>query len=126
MPTQTRFIAALELALIFPAALFMTALLGRNLQPQHYELAVTAQRIVMWYSARMWTLWVLLLALPIAVLFIGCSTMLRVWKRNAELANASRPSLAEFREQPAALFLAATTLTAAGIVAIVILHMLAN
>jgi hypothetical protein len=47
--TTRRWIAATELTLIFPAALFMTALFVRNLQPQQYEPAHTAQQIVMWY-----------------------------------------------------------------------------
>ena len=68
MRTLTRVVAAMQLALIFPAALFMTSVLvGAGDAPQ-YDLAHIAQRIVMWYSARMWTLWLLLLALPFAVL----------------------------------------------------------
>ena len=43
-----RALAATELALIFPAALFMTALFVRNLQPPQYEPAHTAERIVTW------------------------------------------------------------------------------
>jgi hypothetical protein len=58
--------AALDSVLIAPAVLFMTALAIRNLPLS--EVANTGQRIVMWYSGRMWTLWVLLLALPFAVL----------------------------------------------------------
>lgn len=46
-----RAIAVTELALVFPAALFMTALFGRNLQPQQYEPARSAERIVAWYAA---------------------------------------------------------------------------
>ena len=126
MRILTRVIAALELVLIFPAALFMTALVVRNLQPLQYEPAHTAERIVLWYSGQMWTLWVLLLALPFAVLVIGCSTLLRDWNRDVALPNMARQSLAVMRAHPATLFVAATTLTAAGILAIVVLHMLAN
>jgi hypothetical protein len=126
MPSRTRVIAAIELALIFPAALFMTALVVRNLQPLQYDPAHTAQRIVMWYSARMWTLWVLLLALPFAVLVSGCATLLRSWTRHVELPHTARQALALIRAPLATLFVAAMTLTAAGILAIVVLHMLAN
>ena len=73
-----RAIAASELLLIFPAALFMTALFVRNLQPQQYEPAHTAQRIVDWYAVRPRTgLWGLLIALPLAVLLTGGGTLLR-------------------------------------------------
>lgn len=126
MRTLTRVIAALELVLIFPAALFMIALVVRNLGPLQYEPAQTAQRIVMWYSTQMWTLWVLLLALPFAVLVTGCGTLLRDWSRDVKLPNTARQSRAVIRAHPETLFVAATTLAAAGILVIVVLHMLAN
>jgi len=125
MRTQTRFVAAMQLALIFPAALFMTAVLvGAGGAPQ-YDLARTAHRIVMWYSARMWTLWLLLLALPFAVLASGAVMLLHRWKR--DVPHEARQSLATMIPAPlATLLVAGTTLTSAGILAIVVLHMLAN
>lgn len=127
MRTLTRIVAAMQLALIFPAALFLTAVLvGAGDAPQ-YDLARIAQRIVMWYSARMWTLWLLLLALPFAVLISGSLTLVRTWDRDVEPPRAARQSLATMIPAPlAALFVAGTTLTSAGILAIVVLHMLAN
>jgi hypothetical protein len=103
----------------------MTALVVRNLRPLQYEPAHTAQRIVMWYSGQMWTLWVLLLALPFTMLVTGCATLLRGRNRDLELPNTPHRSLAVFRT-PATLFVAATTLAAAAILVIVVLHMLAN
>ena len=44
MVTIRRAIAAMELLLIFPAALFMAALVVRRLQPLQYEPAHAAQR----------------------------------------------------------------------------------
>ena len=126
MNTIKRAIAATELLLIFPAALFMTALFVRNLQPQQYEPAHTAQQIVMWYAGRQWTLWVLLIALPFAVLVTGCATLLRSWNDDVELPHAARQTLAAIRAHLATLFVAAATLTAGGVLVIVILHMLAN
>jgi hypothetical protein len=122
MRWPTRIIAFFELLLISPAALFMTALVLRNLQS---EPAHTAQRIVMWYAGRMWTLWVLLLALPFTVLVTGA---LLLHGRSRDLAPPNTPwrSLAMLRAHPASLFVAATTLMAASVLAIVVLHMLAN
>ena len=114
-------VVALDLVLIFPAALFMAALVIRNL-PLH-EMANNAQQIVTWYAGRIWTLWVLLLALPFVVLITGCAALFRDWM---EMPNAARQPLAIIRAQPASLFIAVLTLTAAGILAIVVLHMLAN
>ena len=122
VPVRLRIIAALELALIFPAALFMAALVVRSSGPLGYEPAHSAQQLVMWYAGRMWTLWVLLLALPFAVLLIGCVTLYR----DAELLHSARQSLSMLRGQLATLLVAGTTLAAMGILAIVILHMLAN
>jgi hypothetical protein len=59
----SRVVAAMQLVLIFPAALFMTAVVLRNVETLHDR----AQRIVMLYAGRVWTLWVLLLALPLCV-----------------------------------------------------------
>jgi ABC-type Fe3+ transport system permease subunit len=104
----------------------MTALVLRSLQPLQNEPAHSAQQLVMWYAGRIWTLWVLLLALPLAVLVTGCATLLRGWNRDTALMQTVRQSLAEIRAHVATLFVAATTLAAAGILAIVVLHMLAN
>ena len=109
------FAAVLGFALIFPALLFMAALVIRNLPPQ--EIANGAQRIVKWYAGRLWTLWVLLLALPFVVLITGCLAFFRT-QRNNGLALSVR--------SPAHLCIAAMTLSAAGILVIVVLHMLAN
>jgi hypothetical protein len=123
----TRVIAVMQVSLILPAALFLTAVLvGAGDAPQ-YGLARIAQQIVSWYAARIWTLWLLLLALPGAVLLSGCVTLLRSWNRRAPLPRAPRPSLAIMIPAPiATLFVAGTTLTSAAILAIVVLHMLAN
>lgn len=123
---RTRIIAVLEVVLILPAALFMTALVLRNLQPPQYESAHIAQKLVMWYAGRMWTLWVLLLGLPLTVLLSGCAALLRSWNRDIVLPLTARQSLAMVRAHLATLFIAATTLIAGVILAIVVLHVLAN
>ncbi len=123
MNTFKRAIAAIELLLIFPAALFMTALFVRNLQPLQYEPARTAERIVTWYSVRPRVgLWILLMALPLAVLVTGCGTLLRSWNTDADLRQAARQTLAAIRAHLAMLLVAAATLAAGGILAIVALH----
>src|SRR6478609_9425462 len=85
-----RSVAALELLFVFPAVLFMCALFARSLQPLQYEPAHTAQRIVDWYAATPHVgLWVLLMALPLGVLLIGSATLVREWRRNEGLRDAS-------------------------------------
>ena len=127
MNIAKRAIAATELLLIFPAALFMTALFVRNLQPLQYEPAHTAQRIVTWYAARPRIgLWVLLIALPLAVLVTGCGTLLRRWNHEVELRQAAWQTLAAIRAHLATLLVAGATLTAGAVLAIVALHMLTD
>lgn len=121
-----RFVAAMQVSLLFPAALFLTAVLVAAGAAPQYELARLAQRIVMWYSTRMWTLWSLLLALPLAVLIAGCVTLRRSWKGHSEPPMAGPQSLAMIPAPLATLFVAGTTLASAGILAVVVLHMLAN
>lgn len=118
-------VAATELLLVFPAALFMTALFVRNLQPQQYEPAHTAQRIVDWYAASPHVgLWVLLIALPLVVLFLGVVTLARNWKADAELRQAAQQVAQNIRGHVATLLVTLATLTAAGILAIVALHLI--
>jgi hypothetical protein len=110
MNTNKRTMAVMALVLIFPAALFMLALLARQLQPLQYG----AQQIVMWYAYRGWTLWILLLGLPLIVLIMGCITLLQNWNAVIE------------RSQLATLTIATTTFVAGMALAVVTLHMLMN
>jgi hypothetical protein len=113
---RTHHLTAIELLLIAPAGLFMTALLVRSLQPLQNQLAQSANDLIQWYAARMWTLWVLLLALPFTALGLGC----------AALMNRHEAGEAHSLPLHTMLPVAAVTAIAAAILAIVILHMLAN
>lgn len=126
MNTSKPVIAATQLLLIFPAVLFMGALVVRNLLPLQNEPAHTAQRIVMWYAVRQWTLWVLLIALPFAVLVTGCITLARNWSEDVQLSQAAQQTLVAIHTHRVMLLVAATTLTAGAVLAIVVIHMLAN
>jgi Carboxypeptidase regulatory-like domain len=89
--TKERLVAASQLVLISPAALFMGSLIVRNVSLLQDESAHTAQQIVMWYSGRMWTLWALLIALPLSVLVTGCILFARC-SNYLRLPQASRIS----------------------------------
>jgi hypothetical protein len=120
-----RALAAAHLLLISPALLFLVAVIVQGLQPLQKEPG-TAQHIVMWYAERMWTLWVLLLALPLAVLISGCISLRRNSSRKTQVASLPEKALTALRPAGAKTSVAVTTATAAVIVGIVILHMLAN
>ncbi len=126
MSTNRSIIAATELVLIFPAALFLTAVVAQDLQPLQYEPAHTAQQIVTWYSVRLWTLWVLLISLPLAALLTGCVTLLRNSNGGAEERQTGRQPSAAIRTHLPTRIIAGATLAAGLILAVVVLHMLAN
>ena len=120
-----RALAAAQLLLMFPAILFMGSLVVRQLSPLQHEPAHTAHRIVMWYAERMWTLWTLLITLPLAVLVTGCVTLLRSWSNVPELHGARQGLAAMYADRPI-LCVAMMTLTAGVVLAIVAMHMAAN
>jgi hypothetical protein len=124
MKTVKRIVAATELLLVFPALLFMSALIIRNQQPMQYEPARSAQRIVTWYAERQWTLWVLLIALPLAVLVGGCATLLWRWQDEVELREVTRQTLSAIGRHLSTLLIAAATVVAGGILSIVAVHVL--
>jgi hypothetical protein len=124
-PTR-RAIAATQALLIFPAILFMCALILRQMSPLQHEPAYTSQQIVMWYAGRMWTLWVLLITLPLAVVVTGCLTFLRSWNKDRELPRNMQEWSSAIHADPVMLFVGALTLTAGVVLAIVAVHMAAN
>jgi hypothetical protein len=127
MPTIRRYIATLEFLFIFPASLFMIALFVREIQPPQYEPAQTARRLVDWFAARpLLGLDVLLIALPFAALVIGAATVLRTWRTDAQLRDAAVQTLAAVHAHVAALLILLATLIAAGILAIVALHVITD
>jgi len=121
-----RALAAAQLLLMFPAILFMGALVVRQLSPLPHEPAHTAHRIVMWYAGRMWTLWALLITLPLVVLVTGCVTLLRSWSNVPELPYRAQQGLAAIYADRPMLCIAMMTLTAGVVLAIVAMHMAAN
>jgi len=123
MNTNKHYVAVMEVLLILPAALFMAALVIRELPLSGLDVA--AQRAVMWYAERQWTLWLLLVTLPLVVLLVGCATLLQGCDAD-RLRTAVRKPLAAISTDVTSIFIAALTFVAAVILAIVGLHILAN
>jgi hypothetical protein len=121
---RIRIAAFLQLMLIFPAALFMASLVVRSLEPLKYQPAHTAQQIVMWYAERLWTLEVLLFALPCVALLIG-SAALRSRNRDTEQFETQRWLASDRPHWPMRL-VSVTTVASAGILAIVCFHVLTH
>lgn len=119
-----RILAAAHLLLISPAVLFLVAVIVQRLHP--LQPAQTTQHIVTWYAERTWTLWILLLALPLSVWVSGCISLLHDWSGSAQVASFAQKALAALHPAGARTSIAVTTAIAAVIVGIVILHMLAN
>ena len=125
MKTVRSSLATLEVLLIFPATLFMTALFVRNLQPQQFEPAHTAQRIVDWYAARTHVgLWLFLIGFPLAVLAIGCVSLARSWRSDPALRQAALDCAQAIRRHFSVLIVALATAASAAILGIVALHLI--
>jgi hypothetical protein len=120
MKTIKPALALIELLLLFPAALFMTALFLREAQP----LAQTG-RLVDWFSHHLILgLYVFLIAMPLAAFVLGCAIVLHSWHRDAEFRRATVVIFTTARAHLPALLVAGATLLAGGILAIVALHMI--
>ena len=120
-------VATLEAVLIVPAALFMTALFVRNLQPQQFEPAHSAQRIVDWYAARTHLgLWVFLIGLPLAVLTVGCASLVRSWRSEPAMRSAAKECAGAVRRHIAVVVVALATGTSTVILSIVALHLITD
>ncbi len=117
-----RTLALIDVLLLLPAALFMAALMLRGVQLLQYEPAHTAQGIVLWYADRIWTLWILLIALPLAVLVNGGLTLLGNWPLRPDPREAART----IRMDGATWLIAASTLAAGVVLAIAAIHMMLN
>jgi hypothetical protein len=122
-----RSLAAAELLLVFPAALFMTALFVRSIQPQQYEPARTAQRIVDWYAASTHVgLWLLMITLPLVVTIVGSITVARCWRNDEALRQAARNTIINLRAHFATFLTLMATAVAAGILFIVAVHVITD
>jgi hypothetical protein len=127
MKTGKRVIALTELLLLFPGSLFMSALFVRNLQPLQYEPARTAARVVDWFSVRPFLgLDIFLVTLPFVALLLGCITVLRSWRGDASLRQATLEMFSVVRAHLATLLITGASLVAAGILFIVGLHVITD
>ena len=117
-----RFIAAVELILIFPASLFLIAVVVRHFEP----FGNSARQIALWYAYRFWTLWVFMLTLPLAALLIGCVTLLRNQSGEIEKRQTIWQRFVAIRISIPKLVIAVSTLAAGTILVIVAVHMTAN
>jgi ABC-type Fe3+ transport system permease subunit len=127
MPSIKRALAAAELLLVFPAALFMTSLFVRDVQPPQFEPAQTARRIVEWFSGHIVLgMGVFLIGLPLLALVIGCAAVAHGWRADPGLRQAALDVLAAVRAHFAMLLIAGASLIAGGILAIVAIHVITD
>jgi hypothetical protein len=122
-----RSIATLELLLIFPASLFMLSLFLRDVQPASYQPAQAARDIVNWFAARQVIgLQLFLIALPFTALILGVAFTLRTWRNDPRLRQLALDAISTVRAYASFLLIAAATLLAGSILAIVALHVLTD
>ena len=120
-----RALTAAEVVLVFPAVLFFAALFLRNFLPES-DPANGPQQIVAWYAGRQWTLWILLIGLPLSALMLGSSALLRSWTQDASLREDAKEVVATVRAHLAIVITGIATALAALALLLVALHMAAN
>jgi hypothetical protein len=126
MNKSRRIVAGVEALLLAPAAVFMTALLVRELEPPAQQAALYARSIVAWYAGRQWTLWVLLVALPVASLAAGCATLFAYSRERRGSQRAEAKGAGASAGRRGIWLVAAMTLVAALVLVVVGVHVLAN
>ena len=120
MGANKRAVAAVEVLLIAPAALFMVSLFLRQVQP----LAQTGH-VVEWFTHHLVLgLYVSLFSMPLAAFIGGCTVLLLSWRNDPQFRTATSNLLIAAKDQWATLLVAAATAVAAGILFIVALHLL--
>ena len=120
-----RAITVAEIVLVGPTLLFFAALFLRNFAPAD-DRANAAEQVVLWYAGRQWTLWVLLIALPLAALVLGALTLVQSWSDDAAVRRDARQVLSTIRAHMAITITAAATASAAIALLLVGLHMAAS
>lgn len=120
--------ATAALLLVAPGSLFIAALFVRSFQSQNLEPARTANQLVMWYVGLGSTvgLWGLLIALPLTALCLGSAALLQRWAADADLRHAMQQTLMTLHQYMATAVVTGATVMAAGILVIVVMHMLTN
>lgn len=117
-----RSIAAAGLAFLVPADLFFAALFFRNFLPSEGP-SNAPQQLVMWYAGRPWTLWILLIALPVLAFAIGAAVLWRGWMTDASLRRDAAHLLEAVRARLALVISGVATVSAAAVLLLVGLHM---
>lgn len=117
-------IAALALALLCPAGLFLTALFLRQAAPLESELARRAERIVTWYAAHpQLSLWVLLFLLPLSSFVLGTAGLMRTWSENPHFSGYAWRVLAAIPNHWPAMSIGGATLLSAALVVTITAHL---
>ena len=115
-----RALAAIELLLLLPAIVFFGALFLRAVQP-----VIGTGRVVSWYAHHVVLgLYVALVAMPVAALITGSAVMWRSWRIEGEFRRRALQVFTAVRGNVESLLIAASTLMAGAILALVAMHLI--
>lgn len=118
-------IAALAFALVAPAVLFVLAMTLRQVPPPSAEPAKTADRVIRWYSAHpQFSLWVLLLLLPLSAFVIGLVTLLRTYGENPKLQFWVSRAIEETLRHWPAMTVGVATMVSMGMLVMITAHLM--
>lgn|SRR6185437_1932436 len=121
MKTFRSTIAIIEVLLVFPAALFLSA--SSVLSSRPHRLAVC---LFDWFAGlpRGIAIYLLLVALPLTAFVVGCATLLRSWRADAQFRNAALEIFITIRRHRELLLIAGATVLSGFILAIIAMHMM--
>jgi hypothetical protein len=118
-------IAALALALVCPAVLFVAALFLRQVPPPESEPARSADRIARWYAAHpQLALWGFFFLLPLSAFILGSAALLRTWGDNPRLQDVTWRALAAIPAHWPAMSVGVTTLLSLGVMVMITAHLM--
>src|SRR5713101_2038205 len=127
-PFRLPIVAFCEWLMVLPAIVFLAAAALRLLQPREYEPARTSWIIFEWTMTHVSLLGaaILFIGMPGAVVFAGCATLLRNWRRNPALRHDVAITLPILRRHFALGLLTAAVLLAGTILVAVAVHVVTD
>jgi len=127
-PFRLAVIAICEWLTVLPATVLLAAAALRMLQPRQYEPARTSWILFEWTMMHVSGLGaaILFIGMPAVVVITGCTTLLRIWLKDAGLRQDGAMTVAILRRNLAGGLLTVAVLLAGAILAAVAVHIVTD
>ena len=127
-PLRLPVIAICEWLTVLPATVLLAAAALRMLQPRQYEPARTSWIFFEWTMTHVSGLGaaILFIGMPAVVVITGCTTLLRIWLKDAGLRQDAAMTIAILRRHLGGGLLTVAVLLAGAILAAVAVHIVTD